>query len=517
MGRLSAALNSEHKFIILCAPTGTGKSFLSKTIGDTAPPCPEPIQTLLRSHSAFNIGTSAGNDYEHEALFNSQPRHGAYILTITKALQDQYLKFFPEAPILKGKVNYVSGIDPQYDVETEQLIMPRRLVRDHQASGKCPYCNARDAVVEGKTGVLNYKMFLSLPEFAKRRSILVCDEAGELEEELVQAFSCNITYNTLDKLGIDYNVLRSSASNASLGWLNALLMSIENRLTRFRATKKMSPSRQFKLKGTQNLKNTISTVCNHWYDCEYVVEKDHQGVMFTPLKVNKLSDYLFNPADKIILQSATIVDHATFAESLGIRKYEYIEVEPTFDPTNSPIYISTKYKLNYKTLTKSLPGIVKQIRTILDEHKDEKGIIHTHSFKITEYIRQHLKDSRLLVRETGVNNETIVQRHISSPDPTVLVSPSLSHGVDLKDDLSRFQVIVKLPYSPLGSKRIKKLFDMNKKWYVSKMMNSLVQASGRSTRGEDDYSVTYILDGSIKNIMSTSGHKFPKHFLDRFM
>ena len=48
------------------------------------------------------------------------------------------------------------------------------------------------------------------------------------------------------------------------------------------------------------------------------------------------------------------------------------------------------------------------------------------------------------------------EEHLVSKDPTILVSPSLMEGIDLVDDLSRFQIIVKVPYASLGDKHVKK-------------------------------------------------------------
>ena len=98
----------------------------------------------------------------------------------------------------------------------------------------------------------------------------------------------------------------------------------------------------------------------------------------------------------------------------------------------------------------------------------------------------------------------------------MLVSPSLTHGIDLKDDLARFQIIIKLPYSPLSNKRIKRMFDSDKTWYQNKMLSTLVQTAGRATRSAEDYSVTYILDGNIVDILSRSVDKLPSYFIDRF-
>ena len=67
-------------------------------------------------------------------------------------------------------------------------------------------------------------------------------------------------------------------------------------------------------------------------------------------------------------------------------------------------------------------------------------------------------------------------------------------GVDLSDDLSRFQIVCKLPNLSLGDKRIKMKTEMNNKWYELQMWQRLIQSCGRSTRSENDFSKTFILD-----------------------
>jgi len=88
-------------------------------------------------------------------------------------------------------------------------------------------------------------------------------------------------------------------------------------------------------------------------------------------------------------------------------------------------------------------------------------------------------------------------------------------GLDLKGDLGKWQIIIKLPYLPLGNKRIKMLSEKDKDWYRMKMLITLIQAAGRCTRTKDDESCTYILDGLASKIINDCRDKLPKHFLDR--
>jgi Rad3-related DNA helicase len=308
----------------------------------------------------------------------------------------------------------------------------------------------------------------------------------------------------------------------ALNWVTDLIIILneEIEILSAKATNKNKPvalsnSEQIKYGYLKNLHRSLTSLVSLWDKGEYIVEIDSKHVLITPLRADFLTDSIFKFADKIVLLSATIIDHKNFAKSLGIKEYEYIEIGSSFDAKKSPIYVSTTHKPNYKNLKNVLPGICEQIKQILEHHKNEKGIIHTHSFEITEFVRNRVNSGRLLFRDTNTTNEDILKQHMETKDPTVLVSPSMVYGIDLKDDLARFQIIVKLPFLPLGSKRIKHLFDIDKDWYENKMLNAVVQAAGRSTRSKDDHSSTYILDGNFFNVVTRSKNKLPKHFIER--
>jgi hypothetical protein len=58
-------------------------------------------------------------------------------------------------------------------------------------------------------------------------------------------------------------------------------------------------------------------------------------------------------------------------------------------------------------------------------------------------MRKHLiNKSQALEIDKWIN----MAEHVNSTKPTVLISPSLHTALDLKDDLSRFQIITKVTY-----------------------------------------------------------------------
>lgn len=503
------------KTVILCAPTGTGKSFIAKTIADSTSEVDNTKYDTIYNYTAFEVNHH-GEYINPEVL---EP-HGASVLTITKALQDQYVDFF-KCSSLKGKANYMSTIDKTMDVEIESAVIPRKVLYTHRKSHKCPYHNDRRDFLLDRFTATNYKMFMSLPDHLKRREVLICDEASELEDELVSQSTCKIDYEMCKRANFKITKLTSNSPVVVYSWLDDILQQLQEQRqylqNKLQKKSAWSPREQSRYRFINYLHSNISTCMNNFYDCDYVVEKTGNHVILTPLYVDKLTQNIFNCGNNVVLMSATIVDPDKYAKSLGIPDYEYVEVESTFDPSKSPIYVSSKYPLSRNTIEKNLPKIVDNVQGIIDKHSNDKGIIHTHTHMITQYIKDRVNDDRLLFREPGTPNEKIIEQHKTSTEPTILVSPSMNYGIDLKEDLARFQIIIKLPYLPLTDVRIKQLFDQDKGWYENKMLNSLVQACGRSTRSSTDHSTTYILDGLAPKIITKCKHKLPDHFLQRFL
>lgn len=513
------AFTSGSKFVVCSAPTGSGKSFLSKTLGNTSGECSEEFRDLIYSYKAFKIDHTGEFAHEEECL--SQPRFGSLALTITKTLQDQYHDLFNDTGILKGKSNYRCKVDQSVDVDGAPCLLTPKMKEECWSKNLCPYYNARNKTLTDKFAALNYKMFLSLPGHVKHRNFIICDEASELEDELVKHFSMFIDPDKLKLLGLKVPFLLSDESDAVFKWLNNITVIIgehvESLVSKHKSkTSSLNVADKMKLNYFKNIQHTLELISRTWSECEYICQRDGKTVKVMPLRVDTLSRYIFDYADHVLLMSATIVDHKNFAKTLGITDYKYIEVDSTFDSKKAPIYVSTRNKLNKANMVTMLPRLAAQIQDICKSHGNDKGIIHTHTLSITQYMQRYLKGDRFIYRDKETKNDAILAAHSKTTDPTVIVSPSMTFGVDLKGDLARFQIIVKAGFLPLGDIRIKRLFDEDKDWYTDKMLAGLVQACGRGVRNKDDHCVTYVLDGTISDVVLANSHKLPKYFLNRF-
>lgn len=526
LNQIENSLKTDKKFIVINAPTGLGKSFLASTIANASAEPDDNFRNFVNSYRIWSP-MSADDAYNY-------PNAGAAILTVTKNLQDQYQKDFTDLNLLKGKSNYVCEYDNSFEVDNAPCIGDKGLKKTCWDCNRCLYYNARNESISNKIGLFNYSVWLSMMPQARRKEVLICDEASELENIIIDHFTFSVDYETLEKLLSvkKYQRVPSEIPSEAYKWLLKLNETLKEEIELIKENPKKKD--KFRLRGLANLQESITRVSDNWgrngensNSVEYIVEKVaadkfnpnvKEGVIFVPFKANKLANRLFETVERVILLSATFIDHRKEMSDLGIGKddYEYIEAPSAFDPEKSPIRTVGKYPLTYKEVDTNLPKVIDEILLkILDKHKDEKGLIHTVSFKITKAIQERVFNKRLLFREGGVTNEKLIEEHIENSDPTVMVSPSMSHGVDLKGDLGRFQVIMKVPYLPLSSKRIKRLSKEDYQWYVNRTLSTIVQMSGRCTRNESDEAVTYILDGSVVTLLKRNWNKLPKFFRDR--
>ena len=96
----------------------------------------------------------------------------------------------------------------------------------------------------------------------------------------------------------------------------------------------------------------------------------------------------------------------------------------------------------------------------------------------------------------------------------MLLSPSMTEGLDLRDNLSRFQIVAKMPYASLADPYVKTRMSLDPDWYRLQTALTLVQALGRSIRSKDDYATSYIIDGDFAFFMRQADSILPDWWKD---
>ena len=488
-----------------------------------------------------------------------------YIVTDSIQLQNQYESDFSKQLVsMKGKGNYTCTRRPSLTCD----VCP--LVKNRKELGKCiktcAYHIKKQEAEASPIFLTNYAFYLTSsfhnPNF-KPRNVVVFDEAHLLEKHLTESFTIEINVNTYDKkydlfanaLPSELNLLQKPISSYNGDYekfIQAIKVCLDRELKKLiqsadsnskllddpNLTEEEKDSLDFILSGNKVIAELQSLIFGldsflmphndgNWLtdittSYNYDTNQNEETLQLKPLKV----DWAFHAAedfatDHVYFLSATILDHKLFCASLGIDENDvlFVQKESPFDPNNSPIYEVCTCKTSYAALqdNANLDKIADYVKMILDIHKNEKGIIHSGNKRISVYLKNKLNDTRLLVNDNVLNNREIYNMHLKSKDPTVLVSSSMSEGVDLKDDLSRFQIVVKMPFDSLADIRVKTLAKMNQKWYQCEMMKKFVQQCGRSTRSENDHCTTYVLDESFVGYLKSAqkNHWLTEQFVKR--
>ena len=211
------------------------------------------------------------------------------------------------------------------------------------------------------------------------------------------------------------------------------------------------------IKDTERLTRTINSILanpKNWIISD--IKKDNYKVEKVELKPLDISPYckaVFEKGSKTLIMSATILNNKAFCKSIGLDldDVKFIQVESDFPIEHRAIYPLNIAYLNYSNLQSIdiMSKISRAVDNLMSTHKNDKGIIHTTSYEQLNFIKENLSKEnarRLLITDPEIQRDEIISQHTSTPKPTVLISPSLHTGLDLKDDLSRFQIITKVPY-----------------------------------------------------------------------
>lgn len=481
------------RFVVIEAPTGSGKSGVAVT-----------------------LAREAGS---------------AYLLTAQKLLQDQYGRDFPDLALMKGRANYRCLVAP-----THAAAAPCITGRKFPECDDCPYFCAKDEAMAASSALMNYAYYLTELNYQGGfgpRELLVLDEAHNAEGALMSFVEVTLSDVQLRRVGVAETLPTVFDDGEFFDFAEDVVPLLKGRRRELEAQlkgAKLPAEVALELlahKGwldTQLARLELLTYSRDEENVEWVVERasgsDGQRVTFKPVKVAAFAEPLmFRFGERVLMLSATILDPPTYLRSLGIEPEdaEVITVASDFPPENRPIYPKPVARLTRHHLERDLPKLVHEITELLESHPDDKGMIHTHTYKIAAYIARSLPKrhaARLVTHYGAEGRNDALEKHLKSRQPTVLLTPSMTEGIDLPGDLSRWQVICKLPYPYLGDPQIARRREFDPAWYDWRTCLTVVQAYGRSVRSKDDFAVTYVLDADFGAFVKRQRSRLPGWFLE---
>lgn len=225
-----------------------------------------------------------------------------------------------------------------------------------------------------------------------------------------------------------------------------------------------------------------------------------------------------------VMLSATIGDKITFDDNIGAKFLAkkaslMYRIPSTFDFSKSPIYFINGNKMSQDYIQQSFPINANIINSILksDKHINEKGIIHTGSYKnayeLLKYLDNDVK-KRIHIYNSAKEKQDVLLDYEDSRNG-VLVGPTLTEGIDFPEDGCRFIIILKIPYPYLGDNLVKAKNALFPRWYNSETSKNVIQGIGRGNRTPTDWSTTYILDGCFSSLYQSTHLQYPDEMKSR--
>ena len=515
ISEVAYAINKGYKYIILEAGTGIGKSAIAATLA---------------------------------RLYES-----TYILTVTKQLQNQYYNDFKKYgfSLVQGRQNFNCKHHKNVTCDKGDCVLKNKSCDYNLTSSNpleklenacrgyfwksdvhCPYWIQKADALNSRVAIANYDFALydfNLSHYFTKRRLLILDEAHNLESKIMSFIGLDLNRKTLKKdigLNLDYDTIHKLQKGNAGDWINfvkAVKEKYDNRAKSLIQKAKNDGEDEGFIKDLEkelkiesaNRERFITYIRNdkkNWI-CDY---DDRQEIIsFKPLSVkNYTQDYLFNYGDVCIFMSATILNHKKFAQWMGIDKNEIYSIrkDSPFNSNDNPIIVTDSFNMSRGYLKNSAPQTIPVLNRILEKHKNEKGLIHTVSNDCRKYIMRKIDDDRLLTHNTKNRNKKL--NEYKSSKNSVLVSPSMSEGVDLPGEQCRFQVIYKLPFMKLNE-QVRQRVNDDEEWYDYRTCIALVQTFGRGIRFDGDYCTTYVVDSRFKDFVRRD--KKENHFIPDYV
>ena len=467
------AIQSGYRHIILCAPTGIGKSHIGVTFGRHFGSCD--------------------------------------IITAQKVLQDQYCKDFGFLNSSKGRGNYPcmasgaksceSGVCSWYENKTRQFCDYKPAITDYVVTGSgnvisppdsCGYYDAKYTALLSRYAVYNYMVFFHFAreKLMKNSASIVADEAHEIEGILADFGSVSLS----PQEQFDVTSLEP----------DGIIEPLQQAIRYHKETDDVSSV--YKI---QRCNMILRELKKRPENC--TIQKRGDDIHITPIDVSHLAKTVFDSPHNLFMSGTIHPD--VFLPTMGFdsRDCAYIEAKSSpFEKQNRQVKFCNVVPLNHAS-TPADYGIAYSAVSKIVSHHPEKGLILCTSTKQCDEITRIL--GKRAVPAYGMYRDQAISKHVSSDD-TILVSPSLYNGLDLADEQSRFQIILKTPYLSMADTRTASIAKKSALWYRYQAIARFIQGCGRSIRHDTDYAVTYVIDSTMLELLYTMKRYIPSAYQD---
>lgn len=480
--------------VMLDAPTGAGKTLIAE---------------LVRRGLA---GTTPSR------LFKS-----LYVCN-TIGLQEQFLRDFPYATLVKGRSNYLPVDPPMVDYTCADCL-GRECDWCTNVDGirLCPYEIASGRAEMSPLTVTNTSYFINAANHARKlqdRDLVICDESDTLEGILTGFIEFKVSRMWLEKLKLNPPKKGSHFTTVKAWVAGEFDKALKDYSLKIGGAGEDTTVEQ--VRERKQLANLYAAKQNFLAtEGEWIRDNDAGPMVYKPITVGPWgAGTLWQHGKKWLCMSGSIVSMSEQVRSLGAGELDVrlVTVPMAFPKENRPIVLAPVADMSYKNTETAWPVMANAIGQLLRMHPGERVLVHCVSYKLAEYLHDHVQspDRYFYSYTTSQGKDHAFQEYSKWPD-SVLFAPSMDRGFDFKEDLARVVIVAKVPFPSLGDKQVGARMHEpgGQEWYNVQTVRTVLQMTGRGVRSETDHATTYLLDSQFQSTLWAKAKSlFPQWWRD---
>lgn len=450
--------------------------------------------------------------------------------------EDEVLSEYYEA--LRGREDYTCG---ETGTDCSSCPINQNPQESCMEMEQCTYWKQKVKAMSADVAVLTFAYLIidgSIPTMTPDgghvsfgdRDLLIVDECHNLEDQVASLFAgfkvspWSLPMEVFDNITADLDMDETTRHQQVMGKIETLEQRADDYVTDMTADN-VELDEEVAKKVEQC--NKFLDKVEWFYDevengRDWVVDMDiteygkarYKTFKLKPVKVDKfLRNFVWNRADKRVLSTATMPyrdNPEKWQRQIGLPgETHVIRVGMPFDKGNRPIHTDCMIaSMSQGGIDRRWDDVMATLNELAGKHSGQKGLIHSASYARAEDVWKDAKDypnlkDNIVFDKPEVNTESLLETW-QEGEEQIFVSPATTEGVDLKGDMCRWQVLLKVPFPSPGDPRVEYLLDevphVGWDWYYETTANAIVQSVGRAVRSEDDYADYYILDKKFNDV-----------------
>jgi len=237
---------------------------------------------------------------------------------------------------------------------------------------------------------------------------------------------------------------------------------------------------------------------------------DTKKIELKPVFVDDfLQNFIWSRGKKRVISSATIPyreNIGKWCDRIGLPgRTKLISKPMPFPEEHRTIHLNTQVgSMSGDDEEDNWQNAMAKLREIQQHHSGEKGLVHTNSYKRAEEVQESLGEGLVMLQPDDMDQSAVIDEWQESDQP-ILVSPSMTEGVDLHTDLCRWQALLKTPFAFVGDSRVSYLLNerYDWDWFYQTAGIHIQQSVGRAVRGPepDEAASYYVIDSKFNDVV----------------